>query len=390
MKRHVVFTALAALAVTALVALAILSGVLLAQQTDRDRAEALARRAGDRLLSLQQEADRLATEEQTLLGDLRKLEVAREIKAEELRQITQKASSATRDLDGVNEQVQRLEREDIAERPELRARVVELYKLGQGRYLRLLLSMSDVRSIGQAARMVAALAKRDRDRVEAHQRRLGELKASRITLEVRGKELVALRVDAERADRDAARAVAARDHLIDDIDRQRDLNAQLAGELTTAQQKLRQTLRQLASGTPQAAGLDAADLPLRPFRGDLDWPVAGAVRQRFGRPTATRLPANGIEIAAEEGAPVQAVHGGTVAFAGPFAGFGNLVIVQHDANSFTLYGNLSTMTVGRGDRVDDGQTLGSVGASATGPPGLYFELRVDGQPVDPVQWLKKR
>jgi hypothetical protein len=127
--------------------------------------------------------------------------------------------------------VRRLEREDVAERPELRARVVELYKLGQGRYLRLLLSMSDVRSIGQASRMVAALAKRDRDRVETHQRRLGELKASRITLEVRGKELAALRVEAERADRAAASAVAARNKLIDDIDRQRDLNAQLAGEL---------------------------------------------------------------------------------------------------------------------------------------------------------------
>jgi septal ring factor EnvC (AmiA/AmiB activator) len=390
MKRHVFSTALSALGVTALVALALLSGVLLAQQTDRDRAEALTRRAGDRLQALQQEADRLATDERTLLGDLRQLEVAREIKAEELRQTTQKASAAARDLDVVDEQVRRLEREDVAERPELRARVVELYKLGQGRYLRLLLSMSDVRSIGQASRMVAALAKRDRDRVETHQRRLGELKASRITLEVRGKELAALHVEAERADRAAAGAVAARNQLIDDIDRQRDLNAQLAGELSTAQQKLQQTLRQLGSGAPAAAGADAASLPLRPFRGDLDWPVAGAVRQRFGRPTSARLPANGIEIAAEEGAPVQAVHGGTVAFAGPFAGFGNLVIVQHDSTSFTLYGNLSAMTVGRGDRVDDGQTLGSVGASATGPPGLYFELRVDGQPVDPVQWLKKR
>jgi septal ring factor EnvC (AmiA/AmiB activator) len=377
-------------AVTALVALALLSGALLAQQTDRDRAEALARRAGDRLLALQQEADRLATDERTLLGDLRKLEVAREIKAEELRETTQKASAAARDLDVVDEQVQRLEREDVAERPELRARVVELYKLGQGRYLRLLLSMSDVRSIGQASRMVAALAKRDRDRVETHQRRLGELKASRITLEVRGKELAALRVEAERADRAAAGAVAARNQLIDDIDRQRDLNAQLAGELLTAHQKLQQTLRQLGSGAPAAAGTDAASLPLRPFRGDLDWPVTGAVRQQFGRATSARLPANGIEIAAEEGAPVLAVHGGTVAFAGPFAGFGNLVIVQHDATSFTLYGNLSAMTVGRGDRVDDGQTLGSVGASATGPPGLYFELRIDGQPVDPIQWLKKR
>ena len=366
---------------------------MLAQQTDRDGAEALAsqsRRAGDRLQSLQQEAERLASEERTLLGDLRKLEVAREIRAEELRQIALKASAAARDLDSVNEQVQRLEREDAAERPALRARIVELYKLGQGRYLRLLLSTSDMRSIGQASRMVGALAKRDRDRVDAHQRRLAELKASRITLEVRGKELAVLRVDAERAAREAERAVTARNQLIDDIDRERDLNAQLAGELSTAHEKLQQTLRQLGSGAPGSSALDATALPLRPFRGDLDWPVIGAVRQRFGRATSPRLPSNGIEIAAAEGTPAQAVHDGTVAFAGPFAGFGNLVIVQHDATSFSLYGNLSEMMVARGARVDHGQTLGSVGASSTGPPGLYFELRVDGQPVDPVQWLKKR
>jgi murein hydrolase activator len=386
-------TAIAAPLLVVLTALAVLSGVLLAQQADKSRAEALAassRRAGDRLQSLQQEAERLASEERTLLGDLRQLEVAREIKSEELHQLTRRASDVALELDSVDEQVRRLEREDVAERPELRARVVELYKLGQGRYLRLLLSMSNMKSISQASRMVGALAKRDQDRVDAHQRRIGELKVSRITIEVRGKELAVLRVDAERAERNAAGAVTARNRLIDDIDRQRDLNAQLAGELQTAQQKLQQTLRQLGSGAPATPGLDAAPLPLRPFRGDLDWPVAGAVRQRFGRATSARLPTNGIEIAAEEGTPVQAVQDGTVAFAGPFAGFGNLVIVQHDASSFSLYGNLSDLTVTRGARVDHAQTLGSVGASATGPSGLYFELRVDGQPVDPVQWFKKR
>lgn len=357
-----------------------LSAVLLAQQTDRDRAEALSKRAGDRLQALQQEADRLASEERTLLGDLRKLEVAREIKVEELRQAAQNADAAARDLQAVNERVQRLEQEDVSERPQLRARVVELYKLGQGRYLRLLLSTADVKRIGQASRVVAALAKQDRDRVAEHEHTLSELKASRATLEAQSRKLAAARTDAERARADAERAVAARNDLIQNIDRQRDLNAQLAGELTAARQKLQATMRQISPG----GASESAALPLRPFKGDLDWPVSGPVRQPFGRG------ASGIEIAAEDGTPVEAVHDGTVAFAGPFTGYGNLIIVQHDSDTFSLYGNLSDTAVARGARVERGQTLGSVGAPTTGPPGLYFELRVGGQAVDPVQWLKKR
>src|SRR5258705_11217356 len=62
------------------------AGVARAQQTDRARTEALARRAADRLQSLQREADRLATQERTLIGDLRKLELERELKTEELKQ----------------------------------------------------------------------------------------------------------------------------------------------------------------------------------------------------------------------------------------------------------------------------------------------------------------
>jgi septal ring factor EnvC (AmiA/AmiB activator) len=365
-----------------------LSVAALAQQADRERTEALARRAGERLQSLQQEAERLASDERTLLGDLRTLEVDREIKAEELRQVAGKGAAAAQQLVDVKDQVERLERDDVAERPELRARVVELYKLGQARYLRLLLSMSDARSVGQASRLVAALAKRDRDRVGAHQRTLGELNVSRTTLEARGKELAGLRLDAERARAAADRAVVARNQLIQNIDNERDLNAQLAGELQAAQQKLQLTLRQIEAGT---AVTEPATLPFRPFRGDLDWPVAGALRQGFGRQSATGSgPSNGIEITADEGARVQAVHDGTVAFAGPFAGYGNLVIVQHDAESFSLYGDLSNVAVARGARVERAQTVGAVGTPSTGPPGLYFELRVDGRPVDPLQWLKNR
>src|SRR5262249_33415886 len=99
---------------------------------------------------------------------------------------------------------------------------------------------------------------------------------------------------------------------------------------------------------------------------------------------------NGVDIAAPEGTPVTAVHGGLVAFADTFTGFGNLVILDHGAQSFSLYGNLGGIEVAKGTQVEAGHPLGSVGLPPAGPAALYFELRVDGQPVDPLQWLKRR
>ncbi len=135
------------------------------------------------------------------------------------------------------------------------------------------------------------------------------------------------------------------------------------------------------------------DVPLAPFRGALEWPVViGRVTARFGqtgRPGGAAV-SNGIDIAAPEGTPVHAVHGGTVAFAGPFTGFGTLVILDHGGNSFTLYGYLSSVAVDRGAVVDAGAELGRTGSGPGTASGLYFEVRIDGRQVDPLQWLKPR
>ena len=364
----------------------VLSLVLLAQAPDRARTEALAQRATERLQVLRKEADRLAAEERTLLGDLRKLEVQRQIKAEELRQIVADGSQITAELLSNRRRVEYLEQQETSSRPELRARLVDIYKLGQGRYLRLLLSTTDLRQVGQASRILAALAKLDGDRIVTRQRTLTELKRTRAVLEQRGRRLNTLRAEAERAQTALDRAAESRSALIRDIDTRRDLNAQLVGELQTAQQKLQAALRGL---TANATAVEPAGLPLRPFRGDLDWPVAGTLARRSAN-VAGASNSNGIIIAASEGSVVSAVHDGVVAFADPFGGFGNLVILDHGAQSFSLYGDLLEMSVKKGARIERGQPVGTVGPAPAGPPELYFELRIDGQSVDPLQWLKKR
>jgi septal ring factor EnvC (AmiA/AmiB activator) len=114
---------------------------------------------------------------------------------------------------------------------------------------------------------------------------------------------------------------------------------------------------------------------------------------RFGQ-TSGRLGGtavrNGIEIAAAEGSPVRAVHGGTVVHAGPFTGFGTLVILEHGSSNYSLYGYLASASVQQGAMVDAGAELGRVGLAPAGPPALYFEMRIDGNSIDPVQWLKRQ
>ena len=377
-------TWLSAVSALIVVSFAALAG----QQNDRARTEALAARAGQRMEALHREADQLASQERTLLGDLRKLEVERQIKIEDLRRLDAEGAQVEAERAATTERLTKLQDEDNATRPDLEARLVEMYKLGQARYARLLLSTSGVRRLGQAARTAAALAKLDRDRVTAHQHTVEELTAARASLEERGRRLEVLRAGARKADAEVARAAEARSDAIRDIDRQRDLNAQLAGELQAAQQKLQTALGTLAAGSPVA---EPASLPLKSLRGDLEWPVTGTVRRRFANPAARGTsPSNGIELASTEGATVTAVHEGVVAFADAFSGFGNLVIVDHGAQAFSLYGNLLDIGVKKGAIVESGQALGTVGASLTGPAGLYFELRVDGQPVDPLQWFKKK
>jgi septal ring factor EnvC (AmiA/AmiB activator) len=155
-----------------------------------------------------------------------------------------------------------------------------------------------------------------------------------------------------------------------------------------ASQRLQKQLADLSAGR----SLEQVDVPLTLFRGALDWPVAGRLTGRFGQPSRPGSPTarNGIEIAAAEGLPVHAIHSGTVSYSDPFTGFGNLVILDHGGNNYSLYGYLGSIAAQRGDVVEAGAELGRVGSAPAGPPALYFEVRIDGRSVDPVQWLKAR
>jgi septal ring factor EnvC (AmiA/AmiB activator) len=343
----------------------------------------LSRRASERLGVLQRESDALATEERTLLVELRKLELDRQIKTARLAEIDRESAQVQAQLADAETRATALAAQVETERPDIEARFVQMYKLGRFGYWRMLLDVDSLRELGRAYRTASALGQIDRDQLERHRKNVEALDAERTKLRQRATELANLRQQADAARAEVERAVVAHATLVKSIDARRDLNAQLAGELQQARDRLQSQFSRMVHDDAVTAGL-----PIRPFRGALPWPAEGIplYRAHKGGAATTR---NGIELSLPAGAPVKAVHEGTVAFADQFSGYGNLVIVDHGDNAFSLYGNLESMAVHKGDRVTAGSTVGSSGRDPAGNPSLYFELRIDGQAVDPLQWLKR-
>ena len=355
-------------------------------QTDPNKEQA--ERAARRIRALQAEADRLAAQSRTIFGELRKLEIDRALRQEELQKAERELARVTADRDATAKRLKELEATRIAGTPGVSERLVELSKRGRAGYVQLLLASNDVRAMGRMARGVAAVAELDRLRLETHRRNLAAERDALADLTKQRAAIAQLQKDAARAKSAVDAAVLARNRMIEDLDQRRDLAAQYVAELQQAQREIQRTIES------SEAASTVASLPIRPFRGDLPWPIEGAVTARFGRVPAgrfgTTIVRNGIEVTANEGDEIRAVHEGTVAYAAPFTGFGTLVIVDHGHAAFTLYGHLAEAAVTAGTNVSRGTVLGTLGQSPSGGAAAYFEVRIDGRPVDPLQWLKRQ
>jgi len=349
-----------------------------------------AQRITERIRTLQREAERLAGEARTLVGDLRQREIDRDIKAAQLKQAEAAMTEAERALENTTMRLSDLEVQRINQLPDLKTQLVDIYKRGRSGYARMLFSAGDLREFARATRAVGALSAINERRIEEHRKTLEAMRQERVGFEQKAKELQAKTAEARRAKSAADGAVASASELIRQIDSRRDLTAQYVGELQDAYNKVQQQVVALATEKP--AGEPVA-VPLRPFQGALDWPVQGRIIGFFGQ-ASNRLGGgaarNGIEIAADEDTPVRAIHGGMVGFAGPFTGFGTLVILDHGTNGYSLYGYLGSTALQQGQIVETGAEVGRVGLAPAGPPTLYFEMRIDGRSVNPVQWLKPR
>ncbi len=158
-------------------------------------------------------------------------------------------------------------------------------------------------------------------------------------------------------------------------------------QLARDQKRLETLLAELASKAETPDGE-----VFRRNKGALPWPVKGAVLHAFGQSRAGgRLHWQGIQIAAAEDTPIAAVHQGRVVFSDWLRGFGLLIILDHGSGFMSLYAHADSLYKRTGDWVEGGETIAAAGRSGGSErSGIYFEIRSQGKPRDPIVWLGSR
>ena len=176
----------------------------------------------------------------------------------------------------------------------------------------------------------------------------------------------------------------------------KEKSVQLAAieSLKLAARDLDEKIKKLGIGSTAATAQEyTATEPFQAYKGLLKMPVKGKIVSLFGKFKNTRYQVlnfrSGIEIQTERGEPIAAVYAGKILYADWFKGYGNMIIIDHGENYYTVYAHIEEAFKSTGDAVEAGEVIATVGdtGSITGPK-LYFEVRHHGKPLDPMQWLE--
>ena len=279
------------------------------------------------------------------------------------------------------------------------------------------LHVSDVRALHDAAAFAGAVASAQAEVIHRHQRLQGETadlvaraeqatdQAARRREEVadRRQELAAVRAAQVRARGEMEAEADRESELVTTLQAtQADYEARIVAleaesKAITALLRQRQAAEEAAAARTTVEGDPAPAVPdqsvTRAGDGDLRYPLASpVVTSGFGYRThpvyGTRRLHAGIDLRGAMGTTVLAAGEGTVIFAGDRGGYGTTVIIDHGGSVATLYAHQSRLAVSEGEAVRPGQAVGAVGSTglSTGPH-LHFEVRVDGTPVDPLNYL---
>lgn len=319
---------------------------------------------------------------------LREVEVALADIHARLDDVQARRRALTEESEALKQRRKRLQATRQAQLDALATQLAALYRLGDSPQLKLLLNQGNPAELD---RMQAYLNRLSR----ARHKRLADIARLDDALAQNAARLADRRQRLETANQTlkeesatlASRTAKRREILAGLGQREQSQGhhlAELKEDHAQAEQRLRQIREQmarLASPTPSTQ--------MAKTRGDLPWPVQGTLSANFKRKPGVHH--NGIIIKAGAGTPVKAVHAGRVVFADWIRGFGNLLIVDHGDHIMTLYAHLQRFTQSPGEKVATGAVIGHVGNSGGQPrAALYFEVRRNGEPINPGRWIARR
>jgi septal ring factor EnvC (AmiA/AmiB activator) len=369
-----------------------------------DTLETEQRRLQDTQRQLKHEREKAAEarrRETSLLAELEEIEQRLVERQKEVARVDRQIRGVQADIATFRGDIDRLQGHRVGQERVLSQRLRVMYKIhAQGAALPLILSGDDSIERREALRQLGDLAALDARLIREYRVTSERLADRKEREEARRAELAQLRTEAQREQAEVDREAAKRRALLARVRDERAYHERMVGELSEAARRLEAFIRELQAKQRRVAKVPppAPDAPRTGFgalRGRLPWPTDGRIVSAYGPQVhprfGTRTFRNGVDIEAAEGTEVAAVYVGHVVYTGWFKGYGNLIILDHGHDFYTLYAHVAEIMVQEGDDVRQGQRIGTVGdtGSLVGPR-LYFEVRFGGKPLDPAEWLRDR
>lgn len=273
----------------------------------------------------------------------------------------------------------------------LRQQIRSAYAMGRQEYLKVLLNQQEPDRVARLLRYYDYINKKRAEQIEEYLGTARQLSVVQSEIITRGKTLEQVRRSLQNRRSELLAEQKKRQAVV------KQLSQEIAGrgdelkKLLADQKRLEQLLEAVTEAIIKLPPpRDASPFPQ--MRGKLPWPIKGRVLSAYGsKQYNNRLTSHGMLIQAREGDAVRSIHGGRVVFADWLRGFGFMLIIDHGEGYMSLYGYNQTLNKQPGDWVHGGEviaTAGSTGGQQNN--GLYFEIRSDGQPLDPISWIAGR
>ena len=356
---------------------------------------------------------------------------------QEIVTINQKQGELTTDIGNVRIRMQTLKANTDAEREAISMELTRLGKIvlsqhamGENSYLKLLLGQNDPGSIERAMVYYKYLAQLTSSQVESGREQLRQLVLLEEQLADEQGRLNQLLETQKKQQQQLKQAGEKRQQMIASLDRELTQSANQVGRLKQDETRIRKLVSGLQEAARQrelARARAAAELArdqqlavakseknnsvaksstttitkpviqrvsndgLGKFKGQLKMPVSGTIQAGYGSSkSGSGIKWNGIMLAVQDGEPVHSIYDGQIVYADWFRGFGELVIVDHGKGYMSLYSHNSRLTRTPGELVKANDVIAYSGSSGgLAHPGLYFEVRYNGEPRDPLLWVKR-
>jgi septal ring factor EnvC (AmiA/AmiB activator) len=259
------------------------------------------------------------------------------------------------------------------------------YSSGHHDYIKLLLNQEKPASVQRTVTYYKYLNDARIKEIDQFQLVLSDLLAVTTQHQAQAKKLIVLKQQQAEQKITFEQSKQERKSTIRAINKELLNSKQLLAKLVAEEESLVVALQRIAALSRQSAEL----VGLKKLTRKLSWPVKGKIIHSFGSRKQGYLKWKGILLVAPVGRQVKAIHNGTVLFSDWLKGYGLVTVLDHGAGYMSLYGHNQALLKSVGDRVETGEPIALVGQSGgQSQSGLYFEIRHDGQAVNPKAWFK--